>query len=200
MGQFDGSERQWRRPRWSRRARHTRRRLGGRGDAVADQLFSCACCKGWWSCERRGSHLPARRQSAAGSRQTRCDARRGFDSAAARLVPGVQGVPGEIVGIGRLGTPEAPAVGMQVIKAGAETGVTEGRIVAVEGDRARIRIPADYPSSYEFTRGGDSGAVWVTRDGRAPVLLHTAGNDTGLEEAFGVAFPIVLARLGLTTP
>lgn len=134
-------------------------------------------------------------QSVARVNAMRSDA--GLDCAAARLTPGIQAVESEILGIGELAAPRPPVVGIRVMKSGAETGVTEGLISAVVGDRITIDVPPSFPGDYELTRGGDSGALWVTRDGRAPVALHVAGNDTGKERAFGISFLAVLATLGL---
>jgi hypothetical protein len=59
-----------------------------------------------------------------------------------------------------------------------ETGVTEGVIRGVAGDAVTADAPADFPSGYDLSSYGDSGAVRVERDARRRVARHTGGNDT----------------------
>src|SRR6185295_9986392 len=96
-----------------------------------------------------------------------------------------------------LAAPTAPVVGMHVVKSGSETGVTQGVISAVIGDKVTIDQAPGFPRDYDLSQMGDSGALWVERTKFAPVALHTAGNNAGREQAFGVALPAVLATLGL---
>ena len=121
-----------------------------------------------------------------------------LDCAAARISDGVPFVP-EILGLGRLTSPAGPEVGMRVLKSGRKTGITEGKIVAVNGNDVTIEAPDGFPANYEVSEPGDSGAVWVARDTGAPVALHTRGNDTGKERAFAARLTTVLQTLGLTT-
>ena len=83
------------------------------------------------------------------------------------------------------------------LSSGSETGVTQGVISAVIGDKVTIDQAPGFPRDYDLSQMGDSGALWVERTKFAPVALHTAGNNAGREQAFGVALPAVLAALGL---
>lgn len=120
-----------------------------------------------------------------------------LDCAAARVVDGVATVL-EIFGLGKTSVPIDPAVGMRVVKSGVATGITEGVIRGIAGDRVTIAVPDGFPSQYELTHGGDSGALWLERDTRAPVALHTRGNDTGEELAFGAPILRVLSSLRIS--
>lgn len=118
-----------------------------------------------------------------------------FDCAAARIK--VVASVGQIFGIGRLRQPVNPVVGMWVIKSGADTGITEGRITAVTGDKVEIRAEGTSPQ-YQLSGPGDSGAAWVDAATLSPVALHTGGDSfqPGVV-AFGVSMPFVLQALGL---
>lgn len=106
-------------------------------------------------------------------------------------------VVGQILGIGRLIAPAQPVLGMRVIKAGAETGVTEGRIVRVLPSEVEIDF-FGMPPRYQLSEGGDSGAVWIDADTHAPVALNYKGSDWGTpERAFARPFPMVLDDLEL---
>jgi hypothetical protein len=118
-----------------------------------------------------------------------------LDVAAAKIDSGMASV-GRVLGLGPLGKPSPPAAGMRVLKAGAFTGVTEGEVVRVQGDRIDIRRPAGYPPGYELCDFGDSGAVWVEQDSGSPVALHTGQAPNG--DAVALRFEAVLAALHLT--
>jgi hypothetical protein len=118
------------------------------------------------------------------------------DCAAARVVDGVL-TAAEIFGLGKPSIPGNPVAGMRVVKSGVATGITEGVIREVDGDRVTIAVPDGFPIQYELTHGGDSGALWMERDTRAPVALHTRGNDTGEELAFGVNILKIINTLGV---
>jgi hypothetical protein len=120
----------------------------------------------------------------------------GIDCMAARVFLGVE-TTSEIVGLGPLQAPIEPVRGMRVLKSGIETGVTEGVVRSVDGDRVVIAVPPGFPERYDLSGRGDSGAVWVLRESGAPVALHIAGNDTGQEIAFGRRMTRVLEVLGL---
>jgi hypothetical protein len=126
-------------------------------------------------------------------------ANRQLDCAAALLlIPGM--ALGQILGIGKLADPSAPAVGMRVIKSGAETGVTEGLIVKIVGDEVEI-APLGYtvkPTEYELSEGGDSGSLWIDAATSAPVAMHYRGSDRDTpERAFAKAILPVLNTLQL---
>lgn len=118
-----------------------------------------------------------------------------LDCAAAFVVGGV--AIGEILGLPKLQPAIAPLEGMRVLKSGAQTGVTEGRIVRQNAQQVEI-APVGMPARFELSEGGDSGAVWIDADTRAPVALHTSGNSWGdPERAFGVPILLVLQTLNL---
>jgi hypothetical protein len=117
-----------------------------------------------------------------------------LDIAAAKLDPGVESTR-KILGISVVGQMVPPAMGMRVLKSGAATGVTEGRVVRVDNDRVEISRPAGYPPVYELCDFGDSGAVWVEADTTRPLAMHDAQAPNG--NAIGVRFDVVLARLGM---
>jgi len=104
---------------------------------------------------------------------------RNLDCAAA-LVPNREAI-GRILGIGKLAQPAEPQEGHRVIKSGAATGVTEGRIVRVSNDKVEIGL-LDSPDGYELSKAGDSGAIWIDADTHEPIALHLTGNARGQAE------------------
>jgi hypothetical protein len=119
-----------------------------------------------------------------------------LDCAAARLVEG-QPFALEILHIGTPAAPGEPVEGMRVLKAGAATGVTEGKITRVDGDEVTIQPLADFPLEYQLSDTGDSGAVWVERDSRAPVALHYSAQSGGAGVAYAIPLASVLRELRL---
>lgn len=118
-----------------------------------------------------------------------------LDIAAARVADGVEAVGG-MLGFGTLATPAAPCEGMLVVKFGHATGLTEGRISRIDGDD--VWIEADGDGDAMISAGGDSGAVWVCRESRAPVVLHTGTDDSGMVvSARGVSLIQALKALNL---
>jgi hypothetical protein len=118
---------------------------------------------------------------------------------AAAVVLGQTCLP-EILGLGRLSPMAQPQSGMRVLKSGASTGVTEGRIVRVT-DRLVEIAPLSLPDHYEMCSEGDSGSVWVDANSYAPVALHTRGSNYGdPERGFGVPLSAVLTSLALRLP
>lgn len=104
------------------------------------------------------------------------------DCAAARVVNTT--AAGQILGLGKLTLPpRQPTVRMRVIKSGAATGLTEGRVDRVTTDARGLESVViscpDFPADYELSKGGDSGALWVDADSLAPVALHLGGNARG---------------------
>lgn len=122
------------------------------------------------------------------------DTSAGLDCAAARIDIGVATV-GSILGIGPVGAPAPPTVGMRVYKSGYVTGVTEGEIVQVQGSTVEIQHAPGYPTQYESSDFGDSGSFWVEQQSGSPVAMHTAGIANGNAKA--VSLPAVLAALNL---
>lgn len=119
-----------------------------------------------------------------------------LDAAAARVIDGVEAV-GEVLGLGPLAPVKDPVAGMRVVKSGVATGITEGVVEEVAGDRFRIRLAPGFPSKYELSEVSDSGALWLEQGTMAPVGLHRAGEDTGVETATGVPIRRVLEALRL---
>jgi hypothetical protein len=130
----------------------------------------------------------------AGVDAARCDAN--LDCAAAELLPGF-GAINEILGIGILGPPVVPAVGMRVLKSGAATGVTEGEIVNIVGDVVEINAPAGFNAAYEIAQHGDSGSLWVTRDTREPVAMSLKLINNNSQQVRARDFQTVLTALNL---
>ena len=120
----------------------------------------------------------------------------GLDCAACRISDGVEAV-GDILGLGPPGALKPPFVGMHVVKSGLATGVTEGVISAIGGDRLTIIPPRGFPQDYSLTDSGDSGALWVERGTGRAVALHTGGNAGGAEEATATPIELVLRSLRL---
>lgn len=119
-----------------------------------------------------------------------------LDCAAARLAPG-QAYALEILHVGRPAAPREPEEGMRVIKAGASTGVTEGRVTLVDGMEVVIKPLADFPLEYQLSDTGDSGAVWVESVTRAPIALHYSAQSGGESVAYAIPLPAVLRELNL---
>jgi len=90
-----------------------------------------------------------------------------------------------------------PKVDSKLIKAGAATGVTEGRITRVEVAQVTIKPLADFPLEYELSDTGDSGAAWVESETRAPVALHYSAQSGGESVAYAIPMPAVLRELNL---
>lgn len=122
-----------------------------------------------------------------------------LDCAAAKLVDQM-GAMEEILGLGPVGTPTVPTVGLRVIKSGIATGITEGVVKSVSDQRVTIAVTDGFPENYKLCKFGDSGAVWMTRDGVAPVALHNGGNDTGQHYATAAPILSVLESLRLRLP
>lgn len=124
-----------------------------------------------------------------------------LDAAAALVIDGVDAV-GEVLGLGPVAPVKVPRTGMRVVKCGIATGITEGEVEGVAGDRVRIRLLPGFPSKYELSEISDSGALWLEQATMAPVALHRAGEDGGVETATGVPVRRVLdaLRLQAVTP
>ena len=119
-----------------------------------------------------------------------------LDVAAAEIEESVDCV-GEVLGIGQIRGACPPVVGMRVLKSGAATGVTQGRIESLDGDRVVI-VPRDgTPSKYELSDASDSGSVWLDEETHKVVALHQAGYDFGTEQAEALAIERVLDALQL---
>lgn len=116
---------------------------------------------------------------------------------AAALVSGASVVT-RVLGLPSLKAPIEPKVGMRVIKSGITTGVTEGQIAHVSDREIRIVIPQGYPSTFEISEAGDSGALWIDAETSSPVGLHFQGVESGAEMAFARPITRVLDRLSLT--
>jgi hypothetical protein len=117
------------------------------------------------------------------------------DAALARIDGAVVSLQ-RVAGFGPVAATKQPAVGMEVIKVGASSGVTEGVITKVSGAEVEVRARADAPSGYNVCDPGDSGSVWIEIASRAPIALHTRGSFFGPETSFSTALHDLLAGWG----
>ncbi len=110
-----------------------------------------------------------------------------LDAAVARLT-GERRLINEQVELGPVRGTTRPALGMRVVKSGRRTGVTYGRVVAVQGmmtlNYAGIRrvianvITIEPMAGFgEVSAPGDSGSWWLEADTRRAVGLHFAGSN-----------------------
>ena len=113
-----------------------------------------------------------------------------MDAAVARL-NGTRPHSRDILGLGTITGTEEPTLGMQVVKSGRTTGITEGvidgvamstRITYNDGTRisftGQVRIVPRPPwpnVDVEVSRGGDSGSVWLNEANNKAIGLHFAG-------------------------
>lgn len=118
------------------------------------------------------------------------------DFAAAKCLPGVQ-LSNDVLEFGPVVDVVAPQIGMRVIKSGANTGVTEGKILSVIGERVIIAAPDNAPREYTVTAEGDSGAAWIDLQTRAVVALNLGLSANGSTEARCIAMETVLSALQL---
>ncbi len=132
----------------------------------------------------------------------------GYDAAIAALTDEVTASP-EILGIGGVEArgAAAPEVGMKVVKAGTESGLTHAVIDGVEGsfpmnyerfgdqlrwmDGMRLMPDPDYGED-EISLRGDSGAVWIEAATGKAIGLHMGGEDgLGPLAEFAIAQPMI---------
>lgn len=114
------------------------------------------------------------------------------DVALARIDPLVKSLL-RVVGFGPVTASRPPKKGMEVLKVGAASGVTEGVVVEVKGTDVEVRARPDAPGGYNVCDAGDSGAVWIEIATRAPVALHLRGSQFGPETSFATAVHDLLA-------
>jgi hypothetical protein len=120
-----------------------------------------------------------------------------LDCAAARVEAGID-VKNWVLELGAItGVEENPQKDRPVIKSGLATGVTEGCIAEVNGDRVRIQTWGPFPARYDLSNIGDSGSVWVDAETRRAVALHSRTQDGETEAAYGFKISSVLAALQL---
>jgi hypothetical protein len=103
----------------------------------------------------------------------------------------------------------APELGSEVTKIGRTTGIRVGRITAVEVDglpvgydlgtlRFNDQVEVSGGASTDFSAGGDSGSLILTRDGFAVALLFAGGRDgSGEDFTYGNRIGNVLGALGV---
>jgi endonuclease G len=113
-----------------------------------------------------------------------------MDAAVATL-NGARGHTRDILGLNPIAGTSPATLGLNVVKSGRSTGVTEGVVDGVSmsvsinyGDPGvvsftnQIRIVPRPPwpgVDYEVSIGGDSGSVWMTESGNRAIGLHFAG-------------------------
>lgn len=90
-----------------------------------------------------------------------------------------------------------PVVGETVLKVGAKTGLTIGRVESVVDHAAQIACLAHYPQEYALGGPGDSGATWLSYPGLEPLVIHLELRvNTG--RAFGTLVTDVLTALDVS--
>lgn len=136
-----------------------------------------------------------------------------LDAAIAILSKGIDIDPLDYKGIGTLaGVRTAPlSPGMTVSKVGRTTGVTHGRISAIELDKVVIQydlgmisfddqVEIESTGTTSFSAGGDSGSLILDVENRGCALLF-AGSETGGPNGRGLTYAnpiaIVLKRLAI---
>lgn len=129
----------------------------------------------------------------------------GLDAAIGLLEPGInwrQELFDSVVAINGMTTPKA---GMNLIKFGAMSNLTHGIIDGVTGaylldysgygdvprymDGIMLRGSGE-PPSHEISLEGDSGAVWVDKQGRAVAMLFAGEDGLGPTAEYSLAHPI----------
>lgn len=133
------------------------------------------------------------------------------DAACAALIDNAAVEPGELRGLGSLNRRAAEAVdiGQEVAKIGRTTGLTRGRVTAIELDNVLVdydlgRVRFDDQIEVEglrgrpFSLGGDSGALVVTEN-LEPAALLFAGSERGGSSGRGLTYatPIQVVFQGL---
>lgn len=97
----------------------------------------------------------------------------GIDAIAFALSASTTVLP-EVLELGRWSALAAPVPGMIVWKMGCTTGLTVGVVGDVGLHDFEIVPRGGIPAGYSTFANGDSGAVWLTRDGMQPVGIHIA--------------------------
>ena len=121
----------------------------------------------------------------------------GLDLVAFELDDAVQIRPG-ILDLGLWSGIKEPVKDMVVMKSGSSTGVTRGRIVAVRGHEFDVLPELGMPDDYVGYDQGDSGAAWMTADGRSLVGIHFAraiSNGVGIAVSMHRALQALQLRL-----
>jgi len=127
--------------------------------------------------------------------------------AAVAMVTGTRGLSREQLGLGPVRGIAAPEPGMQVVKSGRTTGITQGEITGVDGvaklryaglDRVIRNVATIDPvdGASVVSDAGDSGSLWLDASTDACVALHFAGSNIP-ERALGMEIGRVLDALGV---
>ena len=136
-----------------------------------------------------------------------------LDAAIATIIRGIDADPLTYKGIGKLagGRADPLMLGMAVSKVGRTTGVTRGRISAIELDKVVIQydlgmlsfddqMEIESTGTRSFSAGGDSGSLILDEENRGCALLF-AGSETGGRNGRGLTYAnpiaIVLKRLAI---
>lgn len=89
-----------------------------------------------------------------------------------------------------------PTIGMKVQKVGQRTGHTFGIISAIDSKTIVIKPNPEKPAVNEISKGGDSGALWVTdEENFKAVALHRAGEPDNSRTQNDIAFAIPIQRV-----
>jgi endonuclease G len=107
--------------------------------------------------------------------------------AAVALLSGDRELINDQLGLGPIVGVTRPRLGMWLVKSGRRTGVTRGRVTAIEGtarinyglgDRVIRNVVTIEPmDGREISAGGDSGSVWCDDNTMEAVGLHFAGSN-----------------------
>lgn len=140
------------------------------------------------------------------ARLTRHAMNQGIDAAVARIESPRQ-VINDQLGVGPVAGQTAPLIGINAIKSGRATDVTEAQITGIDGItkisyggfpclvRHVVHL-AQTDAGGEVSSGGDSGACWLDKESRLAIGLHYAGSNFP-EYALAIAMPQVLDALNV---
>lgn len=129
----------------------------------------------------------------------------GLDVAVGLLEPGIewkQELFNTFIAVSGMATPKQ---GAPLTKFGAMSHLTYGKVDGVDGayvidysgygdlvramDGIMLRIDPKFPTQ-EISLQGDSGAVWVDKQGRAVALLFAGGDSCGPTAEYALAHPV----------
>jgi endonuclease G len=162
----------------------------------------------WWARPGQRIYQPGRLDGGSHTQTvatlTRDSMAQNLDAAVATLTGGRRLI-NEQLGLGPIRGVTQPKLGLEVIKSGRRTGITRGRVVAVEGvakirygylDRLIRQVVRIEPlwTGGEVSGPGDSGAIWLEKATMQAIGLHFAGSNMP-EEALALDMLSVLNAL-----
>ena len=105
-----------------------------------------------------------------------------------------------------LSSVRSPVIGERLHKCGRTSGLSHGIVTRKGWQRSDLYpglkiygfyLRSDSGSGKVLTQGGDSGAVWYSRDDGAAVGLHLVGEKSGTEWAFACPLSGIMKKLGV---